>query len=145
MNTNCYNTEYVDGGEQDIIQIANVLFLKEPQPAQSVQLGFERLNLKQIHEELLIFFTLGMKSLFSDSAGRVNLANLSAEQFGLVNQYFNSIGFNVYYKVYTESQYDEMIKFATNDSEPMTQLDHFRYKLKTNDYNIIYVIYFSLM
>jgi hypothetical protein len=145
MNTNGSDTEYVDGGEQDIVQIANILFLKKPQPARSVQLGFEGLDLKQIHEELLIFFTLGMKSLFSDSMGRVNLANLSDDHFSLVNQYFNSIGFNVYYKVYTESQYDEMIKFATNNSEPMTQLDHFRYKLKTNDYNIIYVIYFSLM
>ncbi len=84
-----------------IEEITYTIFSKQPQPSNSIQLDYSNFNLdaKELFEELLMMFTQGMKILYGNSSGKVDLINLTQKDFDKVNDYFHSFGFNITYTV----------------------------------------------
>lgn len=128
--------------EKDIISIAEFVFSNPPKEQNSVSLQFDNYNLKQVHEDLLMFFTYGMKYKFSDENGVVNLKKISSEQLEMINSYTKMIGIEFHFNMYSEFEYDRMMNENFN-IENKNNLQDYRFKLKSED--TIYVIYFSFL
>ncbi len=77
------------------------LFSENPKDPFSIQLNFtdvpnnEDPN-KGVFKQLLIIFTDGMKFLYGDNDGKVNLANLDEDDFLLMKKYFRSFGYDIF-------------------------------------------------
>ena len=85
--------------------IARNIFTKPVKPPGSVALTVdEDMTLKEIFEMLLMIFTEGMKILYAEEDGRVNLNARTEKDFIKVQDYFKSMGFICNYKVYLPSQ-----------------------------------------
>lgn len=128
--------------EKSILNIAEIIFSKPIGQKKSINLEFSNYNLKQVHEDLLTFFTYGMKYKYSDENGIVNLKKISLDQIREINSYMNMIGINMHFKTYNEYDYDKMYNENFQNTEH-NNLEDFKFKLKSED--IIYVIYFSLI
>lgn len=128
--------------EKDIIDIAEIIFSRIPENKNTIKLNFEDYSLEQLYEDLLKFFTYGMKIKYGDENGIVHLKDLNNTQLTNINLYMNMIGVNFHYNIYKEEEYDKMINenFLNKDK---SNLENFRFKLKSE--NIIYIIYFSLL
>jgi hypothetical protein len=86
-------------------KIAKNIFTKEVKPPGSVALTLEEdMDLKEIFEMLLMIFTEGMKILYGESDGTVNLNARTEKDFLKVQEYFKSLGFICNYTVYLPSQ-----------------------------------------
>jgi hypothetical protein len=86
-------------------KIARTIFNKELKPPGSISLAIEEeMSIKEIFEMLLMIFTEGMKILFGDSNGKVDLNGLKEKDFILIQEYFKSFGFVCNYTVYLPSQ-----------------------------------------
>ena len=121
---------------QDIYEIAQKIFNKNPQGHNSIQLIFEKDDLKHCYQELLILFTEGMKILYGDSNGKVNLQNLSKSQMNHVQEYFKSFGISL---LYTIEEYDSQKIYG--EKENKTELIDYIFRLKCD--NLVYSISFS--
>ena len=79
------------------------MFHFPPKPPNSTQLVFEEedsaAEIKDVFFILIELFEIGMKLLYGNDKGNVNLAELSDLQFKRIDDYFNSIGFRVFYKI----------------------------------------------
>jgi hypothetical protein len=62
------------------------------------------MTLKEIFEMLLMIFTEGMKILYAESDGTVNLNDRTEKDFIKVQEYFKSLGFVCNYNIYLPSQ-----------------------------------------
>ena len=86
-------------------KIAKNIFTKEVKPPGSVAFSVdEDMDIKEIFEMLLMIFTEGMKILYGEEDGRVNLNARTEKDFMKVQDYFKSMGFICNYKVYLPSQ-----------------------------------------
>jgi len=96
--------------EMDIYQIANQIFSKPPKEAKSIQFMFDTTpnDMKTCFQSLLTFFTEGMKKLYGDQNGKVNLAYITDSQFDTVKEYFASIGIRIHIKTYSLEQLQTM-------------------------------------
>jgi hypothetical protein len=108
----------------------------------SVPISFDGINLKEMHEALLMFFTNGMNKLFGNSNGNVNLLEIKEEEFLKINQYFHSLGININYKLYDIFEYDNMILTHFNKTEK-NNLEDYCFKLKVE--NKIFVLWFNIL
>ena len=131
--------------ESDIVTIAHRIFCESSPPLpKSFQLVFEEWPLPHVFESLLQFFTEGMKILYGNSEGKVELSTLSENDFTKVAQYHHAIGMNPHLQVYedTVTDYERMMKehFMNND---LTKLEDYRFRLKSG--SSIYVLYFSFL
>ncbi len=86
----------------DIIEITQTIFKQPPKLSNSIQLDFSdyESDVKALFEQLLMMFTEGMKILYANSKGQVNLTNLTHNNFDKVNEYFHSFGINITYNTY---------------------------------------------
>ena len=84
--------------EQDIKEIGEYLFSQAPQKPDSIQLTFDT-NLKNCYQSLLTLFTQGMKKLYGDSRGVVDLPSITEPQIEKMRDYFKSIGFTFTFQV----------------------------------------------
>jgi hypothetical protein len=127
------------------VELAEKLFSNSPQDSNTIPLEIEDMDMGDLFEFLLIVFTNGLKSLYGNENGKVNLGDLSEEQFGKVNQYFNSIGFDTTYVVYpleAENMVDfNKLSYRNADITSSTQLDDLCFPMKVSDK--IYVIGFK--
>ena len=89
--------------EVELEELIYSIFTQPPSEPNSKPITFDTQNLKQLFESLLIIFTNGMKLLFGNSSGVVDLQNLSEENIMLVQQYFESMGFRFYFDIYDDS------------------------------------------
>jgi hypothetical protein len=86
-------------------KIAKNIFTKEVKPPGSVALTLEEdMDLKEIFEMLLMIFTEGMKILYGEANGTVNLNARTEKDFVKVQEYFKSLGFICNYTIYLPSQ-----------------------------------------
>ena len=83
----------VNETELDIQEIFNEVTANSPKEPNSSPLHFEMSSLKEIFEFLLQFVTMLCKEFYGDDKGQVNLANLTTDQFNLIDRYMQSIGF----------------------------------------------------
>ena len=89
--------------EVDLEQLVISIFSEPPGEPRSKTISFDTSDLRQLFESLLIIFTNGMKLLYGNSSGVVELENLEEENINLVQQYYESMGFRFFFDIYDDS------------------------------------------
>ena len=97
--------------EIELEDLVITLLSNSPGEPNSHLISFDTGNLVQLFESLLLIFTNGMKLLFGNSNGIVELGKLSVEDIELFQKYFNSMGYLFYFDIYED----------TNDNRDKTQ------------------------
>tara|TARA_B110000495_G_scaffold127220_1_gene110663 strand:- start:221 stop:670 length:450 start_codon:yes stop_codon:yes gene_type:complete len=144
------NTEYINGDGDDFTIF---LFSSKPKESNSIKLEISKPS-NGIHfglhlfQELLMIFTSGMKYLFSNDDGYIDVSILSETDIDLMNQYFRSIGFFIKVDKFSISEYLSNIKtpnFFINKEliEDNTPLHDFYYETHINGY--IYRLIFNFL
>ena len=142
-------TKYVDG---DADEFTIFLFSEPPKEKNSIKLELkppkEKIHIGlNIFQELLMIFTGGMKYLFSEEE-KLDVTKLDEKDIKLMNDYFESIGFQVNVEMYTIPEYLDNMKlpnYFLNQEliEENTMLDNFYYETSLKDK--IYRIYFNFL
>ena len=120
--------------EVDLEQLIISIFSEPPGEPRSKTISFDTTDLKQLFESLLMIFTNGMKLLFGNQIGRVELQNLGEDDIEIVQRYFNSMGFNFYFDIYDDS----------NDNREKTQAMKYTNITMTSDIRLKHM-YFPLL
>ena len=131
--------------ELDIEEIFNEVTKNSPREPNTFPLQFEMSSLKEVFEFLLQFVTMLCKEFYGNDKGQVDLANMSTDQFLIVNKYMQSIGYNCDFKAVPaiaqninntyDNRYDR-IKITSN-----TKLSDLLFGILCGD--ILYVISFE--
>jgi len=108
----------------------------------SIPISFDNITFNEMHDALLMFFTNGMKTLFGNSNGNVNLLEIKDDEFSKINHYFHSIGININYKIYDILDYDTMILNHFSKLEK-NNLEDYCFKLKVE--NKVFIIWFNIL
>ena len=143
------NTDYIDGDADDFTIF---LFSEKPKDKNSIKLELDP-SKKDIHiglhifQELLMIFTSGMKYLFSEEE-KLDITKLEEKDIHLMNQYFESMGFQSIVEVFTIGDYLDNMKlpnyFLKQELiEENTPLDAFYYE--TSFDGNIYRVYFKFL
>lgn len=128
----------------DILEISYEIFTKPVQPKHSIQLDFSDFDLTTgtLFKELLIMFTEGMKILFGDSNGRVELSKLTQEDFFKIKEYFNSFGIDITYYITTTDDVDTFNRYNSVEKE---HLKNYYLRLVSNENGMAYYISFDTL
>ena len=85
----------------EIEELFDTLLSKPAEPPNSIDLSFiDQIDLKNLFEFLLSFFTEISKTFFGDDNQVVHLENLNDNDFKKINAYIESIGFTTQLKTY---------------------------------------------
>lgn len=129
-------------------EISKQIFSSNPKDSHSIQLEFPpETTMIQCFQSLLEIFTEGMKILHGDLNGKVNLSQLTEDDFYQFKTYFRSFGYECLYKIFdyhqaVEDGVDfESMKFTNKKITPYTRLEELLFPLRIDD--TVYVIYFS--
>lgn len=144
------NTEYLDGDNDDFTIF---LFSSKPKESNSIKLEVSKPS-NGIHfglhlfQELLMIFTSGIKYLFSNDEGNIDVSLLSETDIYLMNKYFQSIGFFIKLEKFSISDYLSNIKtpnyFINKELiQDNTPLNDFYYETHLNGF--IYRIIFDFL
>ena len=120
--------------EIELEDLVITLFSNPPGEPNSHNISFDTGNLVQLFESLLIIFTNGMKLLFGNANGVVELDKLNEEDIGLFQKYFNSMGFLFYFDVFED----------TNENRDKTQAMKYT-NLNFNNNSQLRELYFPLL
>ena len=128
--------------EGDVDSFCNYLFNDRPKPENTISLEFDGIEIGQLFEELLYIFHNGMVKLYGNSENKINLDEISGNDFLKMYQYFLSFGIKLNYQKYKidEEPTKEIIE-KLNKKEKELLSDYF-IPLKT-DINV-YILYFSI-
>lgn len=132
--------------ELDLSVIGEKIFSEPPKPKFSIQIQFENSNLQDIFESMLMLTTQGMKILYGDSQGRVNLSSLSDTDISKFNQYLHSFGMMIiieceqhnYQKNYDNIRYTNL---KITDQTPITA---FKFPMIQQN-GMVYIISFDFL
>ena len=80
----------------NIDELGENLFCCEPKPPNSIQVEFDGATSKDLFESFCLLFTFGMKKFHGDQNGVVDISKLSKSDISRMNEYFNSIGINLF-------------------------------------------------
>jgi hypothetical protein len=137
-----YNYEEKD---VDIYEIFNEVVKSSPKEPNSYPLQFELDSLKELFEFLLQFVTMLCKEFYGDDKGQVNLANLTTDQFNLIDRYMQSIGFKCTFQPMPANADNINICYVNRFDRiaitPETRLNELMFGIKCND--LLYVIMFN--
>lgn len=143
------NTEYLNGDADDFTVF---LFSEKPKEKHTIKLELHSMNEKihiglHIFQELLMIFTSGLKYLFSEE-GKVDITKMEIDDIFLMNQYFESMGFQAIVEVFTIVEYLDNMKlpnYFINQAliEENTPLNGFYYE--TSFDGKIYRVSFSFL
>ena len=101
------DTEYKSGDHNSFIEY---VFKDSPKPKMTIKLELEppnpgnNLN-KHIFEQLLQIFTDGMKHLYGDDDGKVDIVTLEIDSIIKMKEYFDSFGVELIFNMYNQSDY----------------------------------------
>jgi|TARA_B110000495_G_C22670647_1_gene396412 hypothetical protein len=120
------------------------MFEKEPKPKDSIQLECpDIVEGKNIHlhifEQLLMIYVQGLKHLWSDEEGKVDLTNLTEDNINLMKRYFESINYNVNIEVFDLQTYQFKFPDYFKNQENITDktfLPDFFYETQGSDTNM---------
>ena len=131
----------------DIQEIFNEVTKTSPKEPNTYPLQFELNSLKEVFEFLLQFVTMLCKEFYSNDKGQVDLANMSTDQFLIINKYMQSIGFSCEFKAVPaiaqninntyDNRYDR-IKITSN-----TKLSDLLFGILCSD--VLYVVSFEAL
>tara|TARA_B100000575_G_C22593178_1_gene372024 strand:- start:6 stop:455 length:450 start_codon:yes stop_codon:yes gene_type:complete len=142
-------TKYIDG---DADEFTIFLFSEKPKEKNSIKLELnptkEKIHIGlHIFQELLMIFTSGMKYLFSEE-DKLDITKLEGKDIQLMNEYFESIGFQVNVEVFTIVEYLDNMKLPNYFLKQElikddTMLDDFYYETSLS--GKIYRVYFNFL
>ena len=101
------NTEYKTGDHNSFIEY---VFTKDPKEKNSIKLELDspqednNLN-KHIFEQLLQIFSDGMKHLYGDDEGKVDIVSLDIDSIIKMKEYFESFSVELIFNMYNQSDY----------------------------------------
>ena len=131
--------------EVDINQIFNEVTKTSPQAPNTYPLQFELNSLKELFEFLLQFVTMLCKEFYADNKGVVNLALLTPEQFNLIDNYMQSIGFKCLFQPMAANSDNLNISYVNRYDRltitPTTKLNELSFGIKCD--TILFVISFE--
>lgn len=131
--------------EVDINQIFNEVTKTSPQAPNTYPLQFELNSLKELFEFLLQFVTMLCKEFYADNKGVVNLALLTPEQFNLIDNYMQSIGFKCLFQPMAANGDNLNISYVNRydrvNITPTTKLNELSFGIKCD--TILFVISFE--
>jgi hypothetical protein len=131
--------------EVDINQIFNEVTKTAPQAPNTYPLQFELNSLKELFEFLLQFVTMLCKEFYADNKGVVNLALLTPEQFNLIDNYMQSIGFKCLFQPMAANGDNLNISYVNRydrvNITPTTKLNELSFGIKCD--TILFVISFE--
>lgn len=126
------------------------IFNKQPQPEKSIQLQFvENLDLKEMFEFLLTFFTEGAKYRYANSEGKIELDKWKAKEINLMKEYHKSIGFKLNIDSFNHKKnflFDYSLynyNYKNIKITDKTKLNEFKVSFKCEEF--IHVIYFDII
>jgi hypothetical protein len=129
----------------DPVTFSNNVFDESPKDPNAILLELQDMDMGDLFEFLLIVFTNGLQKLYGNDNDKVDLSQISTEQFSRLNQYFNSFGFECVYIVYpieAECQINfNKLSYRNNEINNDTQLEQLCLPIKVQDK--IYVIGFK--
>ncbi len=133
--------------EIELDDLIDNLFDNQPQPIKSIDVVFEDSDLKKLFESLLMIFTNGMKKLFGNSSGQVDLTKLSQDNIIFFNKYMNSFGIQLVieieqFSILLGSDY-EKIKYTNIDITNNTKLNELKLPFLSN--RLVYIISFDFI
>ena len=143
------DTEYKSGDHNSFIKF---VFDGEPKSEKTIKLeldppGENNLN-KHIFEQLLQIFTDGMKYLYSNDDGKVDISKLEIESILKMKEYFLSFGVELIFNMY--NQHDYVLKpYIYNSPELYNKsksVNEFYYEIPLEKDNniLVYRISFNL-
>lgn len=143
-------TEFKEGDHQSFI---NYLYSCEPREIGSIQLESplldddKNINLHTF-EQLLMIFVDGLKYFHGDTNNKVNVDDLSLEDFNKINQYFKSMNYEIKLEIF-ENMYEYQFKFPNyfKNQETITnetKLEDFYYEI-FNSINKVFRISFKYL
>ena len=121
----------------DIDDMINNIFNNPPKDNKSIHLSFDVNDEYELFKILVDILTSGLKILFGDANGKVNINLITENDFKIIEKYFNSFGFDIKYK-YDIPLYNLKVDENTelpsldNTSEKKNNLD------TKNDLNLYY-------
>jgi len=132
----------------DIDELLNDILIQQPKGERSINFQFQNtIEIKDLFEILLKFFTDICKLYYSDTNGIVDLEILSNDDLNFIRKYFKSIGFDFNVESYNYFQVDNKFidelqnnKYNKITINNTTQIDDLYFVLKCR--NIIYKIKF---
>lgn len=123
----------------ELNELITEIFYNIPKPECSIRIEFDNPDVddptKFVFEQLVMIFTEGMKILYGDYNGNVDLSTITIDDFEKIREYFKSFGFDIKYKI-TPIDYYNPIK---NDNVDKLS-DHF---LRLNKNELSYFISFD--
>jgi len=134
-------TVYEEGTHDDFIKY---MFDVEPKPKDSIQLECPDIpDGKHVHlhifEQLLMIYVSGLKHLWSDPDGKVDLTTLTEGNINLMKRYFESINYIVNIQVFDLSTYQFKFPDYFKHQEKITEttiLDDYFYEAQGSDTNM---------
>uniref|UniRef100_A0A6C0C850 Uncharacterized protein n=1 Tax=viral metagenome TaxID=1070528 RepID=A0A6C0C850_9ZZZZ len=101
------NTEYKSGDHNSFIEY---VFKNSPKEKNSIKLELDPPNPgnnfnKHVFEQLLQIFTDGMKYLYSDEDGKLDIASLEIDSILKMKEYFESFGIELIFNMYDKNNY----------------------------------------
>ena len=117
------------------------MFGSEPKEKASIQLECPDIPPKKnvnlhIFEQLLMIYVGGLKHLWSDSVGKVDLTKLTEENIHLMKRYFESIDYEVSIQVFDLNNYEFKFPDYFKDQGKITDaimLNEFFYESQGSD------------
>lgn len=105
--------------ENDMISVARTIFSNPPQEPFTmffdiVDENGNEMEIQDIFEFLTILFHEGLKILFFNETNKIELHELSEDDFELIRKYFHSMGFEIFYNI----QEINKINTPSNEENP---------------------------
>ena len=101
------DTEYKSGDHDSFIKY---VFTKNAKPKKTIKLELDPPNPgnnfnKHVFEQLLQIFTDGMKHLYGDEEGKVDIVSLDIDSIIKMKEYFESFGVELIFNMYNQENY----------------------------------------
>ena len=139
-------TEYkTDSKPEDFIQF---LFGKSPEQANTIKLEIDPPERNKhiglhIFEQLLQIFVDGLKYLYGDDDGKVDIQNLTSENIETMTRYFSSIGYRLIFEIFDKINYKPKPNIFMNHKliKSDTMLNEFYYELMSENEHKMPIVY----
>ena len=134
-------TSYKEGSDDDFIPF---LFGSEPKQKDSIELQCPDIPTGKnthlhIFEQLLMIYVGGLKYLFSDDNGKVDLTTLNDDNINLMKQYFESMNYIVNIQIFDLKNYQFVFPNYFKEQDKITDktlLTDFYYETQGSDTNM---------
>ena len=113
----------------EIEQLADHIFGSEPKDSFFYSVEFDTNDTEGLFQSMCVLFTIGMKKLYGDGSGRVDIGNIQKQDLIKINKYFKSVG----------------IEFFLNDSQHKRESELSKHHLIVTNNGVKYELFFDFL